>query len=98
MTIIGTEHLSEFDRDNFAKKALTAWKMICERAEWNDFTELRSQWSSADQVGRCVVFNIRGSRYRLIAQINYRARLLNVRRVLTHKEYDRGRWKDACDC
>jgi mRNA interferase HigB len=98
LTIIGGEHLSEFKSDNAAKKALNVWRTICESTEWKDFTELRCQFPNADQVGRCVVFNVRGNRYRLIAQINYRMRLVNVRHVLTHKEYDRGRWKDGCGC
>jgi mRNA interferase HigB len=98
LTIIGSEHLSRFDSDNAAIKALNAWRTICEKAEWKDFMELRCQLPNADQAGRCVVFNIRGNRYRPIAQINYRTRLVNVRHVLTHKEYDRGRWKDECGC
>ncbi len=40
------------------------------------------------------VFNIGGNKYRLVARIRYEYRLVNVRVVLTHAEYDRGLWKE----
>lgn len=40
------------------------------------------------------VFNVCGNHYRLIARIRYDYGLVNVRCVLTHAEYDAGRWKD----
>ena len=40
------------------------------------------------------VFNIGGDKYRLVARIRYDYKLVNVRRVLTHPEYDAGAWKE----
>jgi mRNA interferase HigB len=40
------------------------------------------------------VFNVGGNKYRLIARIRYDYRLVNVRLVLTHAEYDRNTWKE----
>lgn len=40
------------------------------------------------------VFNIGGNKYRIVVRIRYDFRLVNVRQVLTHADYDRGRWKD----
>ena len=40
------------------------------------------------------VFNIGGNKYRLVARIRYDYRLVNVRAILTHAEYDSGKWKE----
>jgi mRNA interferase HigB len=40
------------------------------------------------------VFNIGGNKYRLVARIRYDYQLVNVRVVLTHREYDEGQWKE----
>ena len=34
------------------------------------------------------------NKYRLIARIKYAWRLINIRCVLSHKEYDRNKWKE----
>jgi mRNA interferase HigB len=44
--------------------------------------------------GTLTVFNIGGNKYRLIARIRYDYQLVNVRRVLTHADYDSGVWKE----
>lgn len=44
--------------------------------------------------GTLTVFNICGNKYRLIVRIKYVWQLINLRCVLTHKEYDAGRWKE----
>jgi mRNA interferase HigB len=54
--------------------------------------------SSADQVGKCIVFNIGGNKYRLIVIISPNWRKVYIRFVLTHKDYDRGGWKDDGAC
>jgi mRNA interferase HigB len=39
------------------------------------------------------VFNVKGNRYRLVAEINYRFQRVYIRHVLTHTDYDREGWK-----
>jgi len=41
-----------------------------------------------------VVFVIGRNKYRLIAVIHFNRAKLFVRHVLTHAEYDEGKWKD----
>ncbi len=36
-----------------------------------------------------VVFNVKGNSYRLVAVINYKRRLVDIRFIGTHAEYDR---------
>ena len=39
------------------------------------------------------VFNIGGNKYRLVVAIHFNTQMLFVRHVLTHAEYDTGKWK-----
>jgi len=76
-----------------AEVSLRAWYKIVRTADWADWVELRATLPSADRVGRLVVFNIAGNRYRLTAKLDYRWQKVFVRRVMTHEEYDKGDWK-----
>jgi mRNA interferase HigB len=40
------------------------------------------------------VFNVGGNKYRLIAIVGYPKRKVYNQHVLTHRDYDRGTWKD----
>jgi HigB_toxin, RelE-like toxic component of a toxin-antitoxin system len=52
------------------------------------------KFPSADQVGKLTVFNIGGNKVRLIAAIHYNRHKVYIRAVLTHSEYDEGKWKE----
>ena len=73
--------------------ALDVWYRIARKAEWRSLAEVRTTFPSADAVEKYTVFNIKGNSYRLIVEINYRSQRLFLRHVLTHAEYDRGKWK-----
>jgi len=60
--------------------------------------ETRLDFPHADPVGECTVFNIGGNKYRLITKIRYNKQRVYIIHVLTHKEYDREKWKDDCNC
>lgn len=47
-----------------------------------------------DRVGKFTVFNIGGNKVRLIAAIHYNTGKIYIRHVLTHNEYDLGKWKE----
>lgn len=44
--------------------------------------------------GKLTVFNVGGNKVRVIAAIHYNRERIYIRVVLTHEEYDRGRWKE----
>lgn len=72
---------------------LDAWFRITKKASWRSLADVRKTFSNADAVGKWTIFNIKGNQYRLITEINYVARRIYIRHVLTHAEYDRGGWK-----
>jgi mRNA interferase HigB len=72
---------------------LDVWYRIAKSADWTSLQDFRRDFPSADGVGKYTVFNIKGNEYRLISLIFYRRKKLFIRDVITHAEYDKGRWK-----
>ena len=75
-----------------ARSSLDSWYRLAKQNDWNTFAEIRRVFPTADQVGKYIVFNIGGNKYRLIAEINYQRLKLFVRYVLSHADYSRGTW------
>ncbi|MGC2235202.1 MAG: type II toxin-antitoxin system HigB family toxin [Pyrinomonadaceae bacterium] len=99
MRIISKPILQKFWLQNSsAKIPLLDWYRQSKKAGWKNLAEIRTVFPHADLVGECVVFNIGGNKYRLITKINYRAKIIYIRFILTHKEYDQDRWKNDCRC
>jgi mRNA interferase HigB len=95
MHIISKKKLREFwDQHPRAKSPLECWFRVAKQANWGSFADVRNTFNTADRVGRFVVFDIAGNKYRLIAAIHFDRGKLFVRHVLTHSEYDEGKWKD----
>ncbi len=95
MHIITRKRLNEF-ADNYpeTRAALTNWYRQMKQNNFASFAELRAMFPSADQVGKLTVFNIGGNKVRLVAAIHYNRRKVYIRAVLTHPEYDEGKWKE----
>ena len=73
-----------------AKTALEEWYEKATEAEWESFAEVRQSFNSADYVGNNrVVFNIRGNQYRLVVLVLVRVKMVYIRFIGTHKEYDK---------
>jgi len=100
MRIVKTSMLRAFYTEHRdAEVSLKKWVSLTKPAEWRSFVDVRKTLPSADQVtvasGRTVVvFNIAHNRYRLITAIHYKSQIVYTLRILTHKEYDRNRWKE----
>ncbi len=72
-----------------AKRALEDWHAQVSRADWATPADVKAQYAEASILkGSRVVFNICGHKYRLIVQINYPYRVVYLRFVGTHAEYD----------
>lgn len=94
MHIVSRKKLREFCAEHpAATSPLDEWFKNVNRIKWSNFADVRETYRSADQVGIFTVFDIGGNKYRLIAEINYRGGKVFVRHVLTHAEYDKGKWK-----
>jgi mRNA interferase HigB len=75
--------------------SLMRWYRVARKARWNDIHDTKSDFPHADPVGRFTVFNIKKNEYRLITVIHYNRFKVYIRAILTHSEYDKGKWKDS---
>ncbi len=71
--------------------ALRLWFSIVERAAWTTPADVRATFRSADFVANeRVIFDIKGNKFRLVAQVRYAPIfVVFIRFVGTHAEYDR---------
>ena len=56
--------------------------------------KLKLMFPTADQVGKLTVFNVGGNKVRIVSAIHYNRKRIYIRAVLTHEEYDKGKWKE----
>jgi mRNA interferase HigB len=72
--------------------SLNAWFKITKNANWTNFADVRNSWKNSDSVGRFVVFDVSHNKCRLIATVKYRWRMVYIRHILGHAEYDQQEW------
>ena len=83
---------------NLAKKhpetlrTLSLWYKVARKSEWRGLHEVRRDFSSADQVGDVLIFDVLGGNFRLITRVNYGVQRIYIKALLSHGEYDRKEW------
>jgi mRNA interferase HigB len=92
MQIVNLHLIEEFKRVHAeAGRPMKEWIDRTSGAEWTKPVDVRRMFSSASFVEDYVIFNIGGNKYRLLTEIFYRLKRVNILRVGTHREYDK--WK-----
>ena len=74
-----------------SKADLTAWfnNVKSRTCDWQTTHDVKASYGNASIVaGNRVVFNIHGNKYRLVVKINYPHRIVYVRWIGTHADYD----------
>lgn len=69
-----------------------AWFVLAKKADWQSLDDVRRQFPSADQVGRLLIFDLRGNQYRLVVRVSWKSQRLFVKELLSHAQYDRKEW------
>ena len=72
-----------------AREPILTWYRQALKADWASPSAVKSDFGSASILkdGR-VVFNIAGNKYRLVVWINYAYRVVYIRFIGTHDQYD----------
>ena len=91
MRIIARRTLREFwEHHSDSEQPLKAWFSEAQAADWRGPQEIKRRYNHASFVAdNRVIFNIGGNKYRLVTHINYDFRIVYIKFVGTHAEYDR---------
>lgn len=91
MRIIAIKKLKEFwQKHPDTEQPLRAWYSEAANADWKKPADIVRLYRTASILSnKRIVFNIKGNDYRLITVINYDYRIVYIRFIGTHKEYDR---------
>ena len=72
-----------------SEQPLKAWFREASKADWDNPAAIKAMYRNASVVGNNrVVFNIAGNKYRLVVKVNYPFRMIFIRFVGTHRQYD----------
>ncbi len=91
MRIISFKRIKEFSALHAdAEIPLCKWFHVTENNSWNNLSDIKKTFSTADYVGNNrYVFNIKGNDYRLVAIIIFASKKVYIRFIGTHREYDK---------
>ncbi len=97
MILIGRNNIAAFGRRHpQSRRSLSAWEMAIRQTDYYGFNGLKLSFPSVDYVyHRYTIFDISGNKYRLVTEINYAAKVVNIKRIWTHAEYSMKKSEDA---
>ena len=73
-----------------AKLALDEWYIKSEQSQWSCYADVKQTFNSVDSIGnKRYVFNIKGNTYRVIVLILFVPKIVYIRFIGTHSEYDK---------
>ncbi|MHC5747450.1 MAG: type II toxin-antitoxin system HigB family toxin [Nostoc sp.] len=79
-----------------AKANLLTWNKRASLAKWQNSNEICQSFKpgAVDKVGKFIIFDICGKKYRLIAYIDdYASQQIYLSEFLTHANYSKDKWK-----
>jgi mRNA interferase HigB len=91
MLIIYLKRLNDFGKTHAnARKSLAAWKLVVEEAEWKNKQDVLRDFPKAKMIeNNRARFEIVHNTFRLIAHIHYVDKIIEIRFIGTHNEYDK---------
>ena len=73
-----------------AADVMNNWYQVMKLTDFSDYYELKQMFTTVEGVGSDrYVFDIKGTKYRIVAMIHFTVRTAYIRFVGTHKQYDK---------
>ncbi|MEG4965779.1 type II toxin-antitoxin system HigB family toxin [Microcoleus sp. B6-A1] len=96
MKIVFTKKvLSAIERYADATTPIAVLFQMLKDNDYASLEELRKGYSRhVNEVYGYTIFNIKGNQYRLIVTINYKKGIIDIKKFLTHAEYDKINWNN----
>jgi mRNA interferase HigB len=91
MKLIGILQLEDFKRQHAdVGSQVDSWIAEAKEAHWQNPHDVTKLYPTASIIkDNQVIFNLRGNRYRLKVQIDYKNKIVLIKNVGTHQEYMR---------
>ena len=93
MRIISIKTIKDFwesGKYRDSEQSLKSWYHEVKKERWRSPNDIKLKYRSASILNNNrAVFNIKGNQYRLVVAINYHFRIIFIRFIGTHKEYDK---------
>ncbi len=91
MRVIAIKKLKDFWRKYpDSELPLRSWYFEAKNNNWKSPNDIKNFYSTASILkNNRVVFNIKGNDYRLVVSINYHYKIVYIRFIGTHKEYNK---------
>ncbi len=95
MLLLGKQLLNDFKKKHAPlRSALDKWVQIVESAVITKPEDFKLVFGKRfDKVGDKYVFDVGDNKVRVICITNFGIPVMQITDVLTHKEYDKGKWK-----
>jgi len=98
MRIISEKPIKEFwEKHPISESSFKKWIQSVREADWDDFSDIRRTFNHADIFKSCVIFDVGGNKFRIIAKVKFEWKVVYIRAVLTHLEYDQEKWRPDCE-
>ena len=73
-----------------AATPLKVWYKAAKKADWANLLDVKNTFPATDHiVADRLVFDVGGNKWRIVARVDYEARMVFIRWVGDHKAYDR---------
>lgn len=91
MKLLGKQLLYDFaEKHADARSKINSWWAEVEGAQWDSPNDLKRRYPKASILKeQQVVFDICGNKYRLWIQISYKNKIVLIKKIGTHNEYEK---------